>query len=121
MTAPLSATCHCGAVQVTIPAMPDYINECNCSLCLKHGAIWGYFPAEHITVAGEPARSYSRTDVAEQHVRMFWCNDCGCTTHWRLISATADTMMGVNMRLFDPADIAGVDIRHPDGRAWVRA
>lgn len=121
MTSALSATCHCGAVRVTIPAAPDYVNECNCTLCLKHGAIWGYFRAAAVTVEGEPERSYSRTDVAEQHVRLFWCNACGCTTHWRLISPADDSQMGVNMRLFDPADIASVEVRYPDGRAWVRA
>ena len=27
-------------------------------------------------------------------------------------------MMGANMRLADEADLAGIELRYPDGRAW---
>lgn len=27
-------------------------------------------------------------------------------------------MLGVNMRLADEQDLAGVELRYPDGRAW---
>ena len=29
-----------------------------------------------------------------------------------------NTMMGVNMALADEAELAGLELRYPDGRAW---
>ena len=29
-----------------------------------------------------------------------------------------NTMMGINVRLADEADLAGIELRFPDGRAW---
>ena len=38
----MTGTCLCGAVTVTVDDRPDYIHDCNCSLCRKAGAAWGY-------------------------------------------------------------------------------
>jgi hypothetical protein len=29
-----------------------------------------------------------------------------------------NTLVGVNMRLADESDLAGIEVRYPDGRAW---
>jgi hypothetical protein len=44
------------------------------------------------------------------------------TTHFVLTPAAAakhgNSLMGVNMRLADESDLAGIELRYPDGRAW---
>ena len=121
--APLTATCHCGAVSIRVAVKPEYINECNCSLCSKHGVWWGYYPVADVTVSGATT-GYSRTDRTDQAVCLHFCGSCGCTTHWTLTSAFAAqhpeeaNRMGVNMRLFARDALAGVELRFPDGRAW---
>ncbi len=120
MSATLSASCHCGAVGITIPAAPAYVNVCNCTLCEKHGAAWGYYPPDKVTIANEPAKGYIRADMAEPFIALFFCPDCGSTTHWRMLKTLGEPRIGVNMRLFDPADYEAAEIRHPDGRNWVR-
>ena len=44
------------------------------------------------------------------------------TTHFVLIAGAVakhgNTMMGVNMWLAEAVDLAGVELRFPDGRAW---
>lgn len=116
MSAPLSGSCHCGAVRVTIPAAPEYINDCNCSLCMMRGGIWGYFPPAAVTISGE-THHYIRADLADPALANHWCAHCGTPTHWRALDP-AYQRMGINMRLFDPAEYAGVEIIPVDGRSW---
>ena len=41
----LKLSCLCGQVRIEIPKRPDFINECNCTLCSKSGLRWGLFPS----------------------------------------------------------------------------
>lgn len=112
----LTGSCHCGAVRVTVPRRPEYINDCNCTLCTKHGATWIYFKPAEVGIKGETA-SYIRADAPEPCLATHWCQACGCTTHWSPLLAELDRM-GVNAGLFDPEMLAGVEVRAVDGRSW---
>ena len=119
MSEPLSGSCHCGAVRITIPAAPDYINECNCSLCIKHGASWGYFKRCEIEVKGDRIGKYVHPRMSDPFVQLHFCANCGCSTHCVAIDDAVDWAC-VNSRLFEPEDMAMVEVRFPDGRGWVR-
>jgi len=112
----LTGSCHCGAVRVTIPAAPDYINDCNCSLCMTRRAIWGYFSPRDVTISGE-THHYVRSDLREASLGTHWCAKCGTTTHWAAFDPDYDRM-GVNMLLFAPEAWAGIEVRAVDGRSW---
>jgi len=121
------ASCHCGRVQLRIAHRPDYMNDCNCSLCAKAGAVWGYCAPEEVEVRGEtPAaiKGYVRGDYPDPAVRVHYCGHCDVTTHWTLTESYAAAhpedadVMAVNMRLFDDAAKTGVELRFPDGAAW---
>ncbi len=116
-----SLTCHCRRVSLQTTRRPDFIHECNCSLCQKTGAIWGYFAPDEVATDGETS-SYCRSDKSEPGVDVHFCANCGATTHFKLTEAAkekhGDTMMGVNMRLADAQDLHGIELRFPDGRAW---
>ena len=43
----IDATCHCGAVRLTIDAAPTEVTDCNCSICRRYGVVWAYYsPAQ---------------------------------------------------------------------------
>ncbi|MCB2085102.1 MAG: GFA family protein [Sphingomonadaceae bacterium] len=117
----MTLDCFCGAVRVTTARKPDFVHACNCDLCRKAGARWGYFEPAEVTVEGKSA-SYRRTDKDEPAVDVHFCRQCGSTTHFRLTKAAVathgDTMMGVNVGLADESDLAGVELRYPDGKSW---
>lgn len=118
----MTGTCLCGAVSVMIDAKPDFINDCNCSLCRKVGGAWGYFPSSSIKITGKTF-SFSRRDKEIPGVEVHSCTTCATTTHWVLTKSfkeqhpSAD-QVGVNMRLFDPDDLKGIEVRYPDGKNW---
>ena len=116
-------TCHCGAVSVRLAKSPEEAAECNCSLCFSHGILWSYFSPRDVVIEGE-TRTYNRADRANPNSDLHFCPTCGCATHWsataRLIERMGGEvdMMGVNMRLFDPAQLRGLKLSFPDGRGW---
>jgi hypothetical protein len=117
----MTLTCHCGAVALDVQQPPAFVNACNCSLCSKTGAWWGYFHPNEVSVRGTTS-SYTRLDKAEPGVAVHFCPTCGSTTHFRLtpfaVSRHGDVQLGVNMRLAEVGDLKGVELRFPDGRAW---
>lgn len=119
----LQGHCHCRRVAIALPRRPDYLNDCDCSLCASHGAIWGYFTPAEVVLTGETT-TYVRADMTEPAVRLHFCGFCGSTTHWSATPAFArrrpglPPRMGVNMRLFAQGAVAGLELRFPDGRNW---
>lgn len=117
----LKLSCLCGQIHVKIPKRPAFINECNCTLCSKAGASWAYFHPADVVVEGV-TKGYRRGDKQDPAAEIQFCENCGSTTHFVLtpsaVSKFGNSQMGVNMRLADESDLAGVELRYPDGRAW---
>src|SRR6201996_4038873 len=106
----IKLSCLCGRVNLQTGKKPDYINECNCTLCSKSGARWGYFHPSQVEIEGA-TQGYCRDDRADPNAQIHFCRNCGATTHFVLTeSAIArfgnNSVMGVNMWLADPADLA---------------
>jgi len=110
----VNGACLCGRVAVRVPGRPGYLNACNCALCWKLGALWGYYDPATVIVGGE-VRSYRREDVAENHITADACPTCGTTINWSPLDPALGRM-GVNMRLFDPASLRGLEVRYENGR-----
>ncbi|GAO38653.1 hypothetical protein SCH01S_17_00070 [Sphingomonas changbaiensis NBRC 104936] len=117
----LNLSCLCGQIRITLQKRPDFIHECNCTLCSKTGARWGYFHPSEVSVEGR-ASGYCRADKGEPNANVQFCSNCGSTTHFVLtdkaVSRFGNSVMGVNMWLAEPQDLAGIELRYPDGRAW---
>ena len=117
----LTLSCLCGQIGVTIEKRPDYIHDCNCTLCSKTGARWGYFHPSETSVTGT-TRGYCRQDKDDPAAEIHFCANCGSTTHFTLtpsaVSKFGNSLMGVNMWLADARDLAGIELRYPDGQGW---
>ncbi|HEY0437143.1 MAG TPA: hypothetical protein VGC92_10910 [Phenylobacterium sp.] len=117
----LTLSCICGGVRIEVAKRPDFIHACNCTLCNKAGARWGYFHPSEVSVAGD-ARGYRRDDKDDPNAEVRFCPTCGATTHFVLtesaVSRFGDSVVGVNMWLANARDLAGIELRYPDGAAW---
>ncbi|MEP5173450.1 MAG: GFA family protein [Erythrobacter sp.] len=113
----MRGSCNCGEVSITLSAKPAYINLCNCSLCAKSGGAWGYYSSSEVDVSGKTS-SYRRADYKKPAVEMQFCANCGATTHWELTKNFEGDRVGVNMRIFEPAELTGIEAHTLDGRNW---
>lgn len=109
----IAGHCACGGLTVTLARLPDYLNACNCSLCQRTGAVWGYFAPHEVTVGGE-SRRFVRGDTVDPCLATLFCPDCGHTAAWVALDPGYDRM-GVNMRLFEPHRLRSIECRFPDG------
>jgi hypothetical protein len=117
----MTLECICGRVRLETPRAPDFIFECNCNLCSKSGARWGYYKPDEVHVTGTTC-GFRRTDKVPAFCDVHSCRNCGATTHFVLteeaVAQHGNVMLGVNMWLADPGDLAGIELRYPDGRNW---
>ena len=110
----LHGSCHCGAVRITLPAMPETATSCNCSLCRRTGGIWAYFELGSVAIEGHPehTESYVWGDRTLRNVR---CKTCGVPTHWEPLGSAPGARHGVNLRNFEPLLLESVRVRRFDG------
>lgn len=117
----LNLSCLCGNVRMELSKRPDFIHECNCILCSKTGARWGYFHPSEVTVEGTTL-GFCRQDKDDPNAEVRFCPTCGSTTHFVLtasaVSRFGNRLMGANLWLADAGELAGIELRFPDGRAW---
>ena len=110
----IEADCHCGAVRIRVRALPDYVIDCNCSICRKNGALWALYPSRSIEIAAEPS-SLTEYVWDPATIRTMFCRTCGSTTHWLPLTMPSDGNGDVNACLFDSSLVQGLKVRRFDG------
>jgi hypothetical protein len=110
----IEASCHCGAVRLTVDTAPETVTDCNCSICRRSGMLCAYYSPTRVRIVGA-------TDVymwGDRSIEFHRCKTCGCVTHWTPIDRTYDRM-GVNARMMDPDVLATARVRRFDGaQTW---
>jgi hypothetical protein len=108
----IEAACHCGAVKLALPAAPETVTECNCSICRRLAARWAYYPQSEVEL---PKPGATQPYVWGDRMLAFHrCKACGVTTHWQGLDGSRDRM-GVNARVIDGLDWSKVRVRPFDG------
>jgi hypothetical protein len=113
-TLSLRGACHCGAVSVTLPSMPETATSCNCSLCRRVCGLWASYSFGTVHIEGHPENTVDYV-CGDKTLRNFRCKICGCSTHWEPIDGELGARHGVNLRNFDPGLLESVQIRRFDG------
>lgn len=108
----VQGSCHCGNVRMVLPSEPEWVADCNCSLCRRTAWRTAYFPPEEVTISGETV-AYIWGD---RMIGIHHCPVCGCGTHWATLGEDFGKM-GVNARLLDNFDESKVEVRKFDNSA----
>ncbi|MDB4583422.1 GFA family protein [Draconibacterium sp.] len=102
------STCHCGAIELEIK-LPDGIvdaRRCNCSICLRKGAIVGSVPLSGLNiVSGEDKLRLYQFDTKE--AEHYFCSTCGIYTHHRRRSNS--NQYGINLGCLQGVDTALIE------------
>jgi len=121
----IRAACHCGAVRFEIAEPPEWVLDCNCTLCRRYGALLSYYRgADQAKLLTTPAPGTTEPYLwGDREIAFHRCKSCGCVTH---IEAVADRVIfGVNTRMMAGLDPAKVRLRRIDNSHscffWTRA
>ncbi len=112
----LDGSCECGAVRIEVDEIPDDVTDCNCSICRRYSALWGYFNPKQVRIL-PPAGATTIHTRGKRWIEFHHCTVCGCVTHW----SPADKRqprMGVNMRMFAPEIVAPIKVVLCDAASW---
>jgi hypothetical protein len=114
------ASCHCGAIQLILPALPTILNECRCSLCFKYGALWAYYPRDKVIFEQGSSSSQASSYVwGDGQVEFQHCSKCGCVTHWLdLDTSDSSAKMGVNCRMLSMETTVAIPWKVTTGPEW---
>lgn len=110
----LQGSCHCGAVRLTLPELPETATRCNCSLCRRVGGTWVYYGFGSVRIEGHPENTAEYVQ-GDRTLRTIRCKTCGVVTHWEPMEPEAGTRHGVNLNNFDPKLLEAVRVRRFDG------
>jgi hypothetical protein len=108
-----SGFCHCGAVRFRVEAEIEELTRCDCSLCLRRGALMAKVHERALAIeAGHDDLTLYRwnTGVA-QH---WFCRHCGIYPFHR--KRSAPDSYGVNVGCLEDFDVAAYPYRLADGR-----
>src|SRR5690606_32007876 len=75
--------CDCGAVRIDLSCAPEFLVDCDCSLCSAAQAYWGYFNPAEVHIEGETA-GHTRDDKEQPSAEVHFCVKCDSTSHFRL-------------------------------------
>jgi len=114
----IQGTCLCEAVQLGAARLPRQVTQCNCSVCRRYGTLWAYYRRSAVSIIAPRGtlEDYSERTGGLKFVR---CRSCGCVICWDRRGKGRDRRMGINMRLFDHAQMAAVPVKVLDGdKTW---
>ena len=124
MTLPVKAACHCTAVRLELAYRPDWVLDCNCTICRRYGALWTYPAAGEVRVV----QGENKTDTyiwGDGELAFHRCVECGCVTHFAGVHEDPPRIYGVNTRMMPTLDPAKVQVRQKDnghtGFFWTRS
>lgn len=109
----VNASCHCGGVLLAVTHLPTTVTICNCSICYRLGALWGYFTAADVVITQHSSMNqYSR---GGDELTFHTCSECGCTTHYTNAQKNGIQRVVINMRMVEPSITEAIPIRYFDG------
>lgn len=128
----VTASCHCGAIRIEVPALPADAKTCNCTFCHRTGAVWAYYAPEDLRVGADEAdlRDYAPSGMNHHH----FCGRCGGNTHgyspdWGSMYNEDGTLKpgmtegvpegqvaAINLRMIEDLDLSTIPTTRMDGR-----
>ena len=110
----LAGSCHCGAVRFEIESDFPELTTCDCSLCVRRGALMvKVHESRFRLLAG--SESLSEYQFHTKTARHYFCRVCGIYPFHR--KRVTPDHFGVNVHCLERFDPAGIPVRRADGAA----
>jgi len=107
--------CHCGAVRYD--ANVDLINviSCNCSICIKRGALFSFVPGHEFELK-TGADHLADYQFAQKKIHHLFCSKCGVSSFARGVAPDGSEVIAINVRCLDDIDLDDLRPQPFDGK-----
>lgn len=104
--------CHCGSIRFQVETHLDNPVRCNCSFCVRRGALLQKVPADRfvLTSGGENLSRYGKRSFSDH----FFCRHCGIHTFTKSSRNEEDAVV-VNVGCLSGVDVNAYTPRVFDG------
>ncbi len=110
----MNTSCHCGRISIQVEP-PVQVTSCNCSICSRYQALWGYYQPDEVTIDTAPD-SESVYIWGDRELEFVRCSNCGCVTHYRTLPNDDDPRIAVNFRMLVDGTLVDTPVRYFDGK-----
>lgn len=111
-----SGSCHCGRVAFEVDGDIDGALACNCSICMRKGALLWFVPRERLRL--QTPESMAGTYTFHEHViRHRFCPVCGIHPYGEATDPQGHAVAAINLRCIEGIDLDVIPRTHFDGRA----
>ena len=108
-------SCHCGNIAFTVDGEISGAMDCNCSICLRKGALMWFVPRSSFTLTSEKTvGTYTFNKHVIQHR---FCQVCGMHPFGDGVDPKGNEVVSVNLRCIEGIDLASIPVQHFDGRS----
>ena len=106
---------HCGLVRFQIAAEVASVVACNCSICMKRGALWAFAGADQFDLqSGEDALTDYQFN--KKIIHHLFCRRCGVGAFSRGKAPDGRDTVAVNVHCLDGVDINTLKVIPFEGR-----
>jgi hypothetical protein len=108
--------CHCGRVRYEATCDLAQAVDCNCSICMKRGAIWAFAKAPQFTLVqgGDALTDYQ---FGKKNVHHLFCKNCGVGSFSRGLAPNGEETFAINVSCLDDVDVATLTPKPFDGKS----
>jgi hypothetical protein len=99
--------CHCGRVRYEAKSDLTQVVDCNCSICIKRGALWTFVKAPQFKLI-QGADALTDYQFGQKKLHHFFCQSCGVGAFSRSLAPNGDDTFAVNVNCLDDVDVAAL-------------
>jgi hypothetical protein len=107
--------CHCGRVRYQAEADLAQVVDCNCSICMKRGALWAFVKAPGFElIQGDDA--LTDYQFGQKRIHHLFCSTCGIGSFSRGLAPNGEETSAINVNCLDGVDTGTLKLTPFDGR-----
>jgi hypothetical protein len=112
-----SGGCHCGEVRYETTTDLAIVGSCNCSICMKRGALWTFVSPDQFALrSGEDCLTDYQFN--KRVIHHLFCSVCGVGSFSRGKKPDGSEMVAINVRCLDGVDVAALTLKPVDGKSF---
>ncbi len=96
--------CHCGAVSYMATVDLSNVISCNCSICMKRGALFSFIPGSDFELKSGD-NDLTDYQFAQKKIHHLFCSKCGVSSFARGAAADGSEVIAINVRCLDDVDL----------------